>query len=370
MHVVSTLDFGGLENVVIDLATHTPPPYQAALCVLGAGGGLLARAEKGGLRCHVMGKRPGRNYLLPLRLARLMRRERIRIVHTHNPGAHLYGLFGARLGGVRPIITTRHGTGYSGRKAGTPWIWNRTDRVIAVSQDTRQRLLERCAVPPERVSVIPNGIDLSPYREPLDRALLRRRLGWSAGEPVAGTVARLVPEKSQDLMVRAFAHAVAHGRPGRLVLVGDGPCRAELEVLAKGLGLDGRVEFLGFRRDVPSLLRAMDMFALSSRMEGMALTLIEAMASGLPVVATDVGGTREVVQAGITGRLVPAGDLDALALALRALFEDEKTRSTLGAAARRAAEERFSAERMARDYADLYDDALGLTGSRIASRGH
>ncbi len=368
MHVLATLEFGGLENVAIDLAAHTPPPYRPALCVLGAGGGLLQRAEKLGLRCHVMAKRQGLDYLLPFRIARLVRRQRIGLVHTHNPGAHLYGLLGGRLGGARGILTTRHGSGYSGRKAGAPWIWRRTHRVVAVSEDTRRKLLERCAVDPGRVVVIPNGIDLAPYREPLNRALLRGGLGWPAEEPVAGTVARLVPEKAQDVMIRAFAGAVAEGRPGRLVLVGDGPCRDDLEGLAARLGLRGRVQFLGFRRDVPALLRAMDVFLLSSRMEGMALTLIEAMASGLPVIATDVGGSREVVADEVTGRIVPPGDADALARALRALLAGPALRLAIGSAGRRVAEARFSAERMARDYAVLYDEILSTAPQRASHK--
>ena len=358
LHVVGTLEFGGLENVAIDLAAHTPPPYRPSICVLGAGGGLLKRAEGLGLKCHVMDKRPGRDYLLPLRIARLVRQERVRVVHTHNVGAHLYGLLGGRLAGGQSIITTRHGSEYGGRKAGAPWMWRRTDRVVAVSEDTRQRLLEWCAVAPEQVVVIPNGIDLRPYHEQHDRQGVRREMGWGDGDLILGTVARLSPEKAQDLLIRAFARAMPDGRRGRLVLVGDGPSRKELEALVSALGVKGRVDFLGFRRDVPALLSGMDLFVLPSRMEGMALTLIEAMASGLPVVATDVGGSHEVVADGKTGVLVPAEDPEALAGALRTLLLDPGMRRAFGDAGRIVAEQRFSVERMARDYAALYDEVL------------
>jgi glycosyltransferase involved in cell wall biosynthesis len=217
---------------------------------------------------------------------------------------------------------------------------------VPVSEDAAEVVRDIERVPARKVCVIHNGIDLTAFPTP------------AAPRPAKGNraihVARLNPVKDQPTLLHA-ARLAADAEPSfRLDLVGDGPARAELEALHRQLNLGGHVRFLGFRDDVRDLLTAADFFVLSSVSEGISLTLLEAMAMGLPVVATDVGGNREVVAEGTTGLLVPAQSPAALAEAMLGLVRDPERARRMGAAGRRRAEEKFDLRRVVREYEELY----------------
>jgi len=204
--------------------------------------------------------------------------------------------------------------------------------------------------------VIHNGLDLSLYRKPADGAL-RESLEVGPG-PVALAIANLIPYKGHTFLLKAWKSVLSASPMATLLLAGEGPARSALEAEARDLGVADRVRFLGVRRDIPALLAVSDVLVHPSLEEGFCNALLEAMAAGKPVVATDVGGNAEAVTNGTTGWLVPARDANALAGAIRRIFEDPGLGVALGAAGRRVAETRFTRDAMVRQYESLYMDLL------------
>jgi glycosyltransferase involved in cell wall biosynthesis len=283
--------------------------------------------------------------------------------------ALLYGAPAARLAGAA-VVHTKHGNNPAGRtrllawRAAARWV----DAFAAVSPQTADVARRRREVDERRLSVIPNGIALDRFRrDPASRARIRRDLGIDAASRVVGTVGRVAAEKNQALLLRAVAPLLGPG--AHLVVAGGGPLLGDLSALAASLGVAPFVHLLGVRADVPDVLNAMDAFVLSSTSEGLPLVVPEAMAVGLPVVATGVGGLPGVVEEGVTGFLVPSGDEGALRARLAMLLADPDQIRTLGERARSTALARFSADRMHRDYVALYERALALRGRPARNAG-
>jgi glycosyltransferase involved in cell wall biosynthesis len=230
---------------------------------------------------------------------------------------------------------------------------------VAVAEDAREVATRVEGVSSAKVVTIVNGVDTDAFRPTPDRGLARAELGVPTSGFHIGVVARLSPEKDHATLLAAFARVHAERPDTILTLVGDGPLRRELEALAGELGIGRAVRFAGARRDVARALAAFDVFALSSRTEGLSLTLIEAAAMGLPIVATRVGGNSEVVVDGETGWLVPAADPASFARALLACAAEPR-RTAMGLRGRERAVERFSIDRMTRAYEAIYDEVVGL----------
>ncbi len=277
------------------------------------------------------------------------------VIHTHDDRAHLYGTFAGRLANVPRILHTRHGRSphLSRRQRMLVGTASRLiDRFVCVSDDSG-RLAVRQGVRPRKVRTIRNGIDV-------------QRFPCTGPRPdgPAVLVARLSPEKDIDTLLRATALVVREDPAFRLEIAGDGPCLPALRQTASELGLQTHVRFLGQVRDVAGLLARAGLFVLSSLSEGISLTLLEAMASGLPIVATRVGGNPEVVAEGETGILVPAQNPAALAAALLRLCRDGAEVVRLGMAGRRRVETHFDVRRMVAEYEQLYQgvNALNTVG--------
>lgn len=236
------------------------------------------------------------------------------------------------------------------------------DQFVTVSRDLARWLVEDIGLPRSKVLTICNGVDTHRFC-PGGRQVARAALGIGPEAIVIGTVARLDPVKDQAGLLRAFSR-VADDPRALLLLAGDGPCRPELETTVSELGLDGRVRLLGERDDVPSVLAAMDVFVLCSIGEGISNTILEAMATGLPVVATRVGGNPELVVDGETGFLVEPRSPAALAAPLRRYLEDPGLLAHHGRSARDLAEAEFSLERMVGAYEQLYERLLDTKGRR------
>jgi sugar transferase (PEP-CTERM/EpsH1 system associated) len=287
----------------------------------------------------------------------VFRRERPDIVHTHAWGTLVEGLVAARLARVPLVVHGEHGTLQT--RPHQRWVqrlaWGRTDLVLSVSSRLAERMAREVGFPAARIRTIPNGVDLARFRGG-DRDAARQALGIPEGAPVVGTVGRLVPVKDQRTLVSAAAVLRASVVGLEVLLVGDGPLRDDLTRQIQTLGLADVVRLLGNRPDVERVLPAFDVFVLPSVSEGMSNTIQEAMGSGLPVVATDVGAARELVVAGQTGLLVPPEDPAALAAALATLLQAPARRAAMGAAARRRAETGFSMERMVSDYDLVYQE--------------
>jgi glycosyltransferase involved in cell wall biosynthesis len=303
--------------------------------------------------------------VLIFRLARWLRAAAVDLAHTHNPMALIYGAPAARLAGAA-VVHTKHGSNPGGRSAllAAKLAARFVDAFVAVSPETAAVARRRREVDDRRLSVIANGIDLGRFRQDSTaRERVRSDLGIEPGSWVVGTVGRIAEEKNQALLLRAVAPLL--GRKTRLVVAGDGPLLAPLSELASTLGISPFVHFLGARSDVPDLLNALDAFVLCSNTEGLPLVIPEAMATGLPVVSTSVGGIPTVIDDGQTGLLVPAGDEQALRERVALLQADPDMSHTLGIRAQSAAARRFSAARMQSDYLQLYQRVIRSRARRV-----
>ncbi len=352
-HISLGLEMGGMEKLLVEFARHADRArYQLHFVCLESRGKLADEVEALGWSVEALGKRPGVRPGLIVKLARLFRRLHIDVVHTHNEPACIYGVPAARLAGVPLVLNTRHGQG--------PVAGGRRDRlfslaarlagkVVCVSKDAAA-LSVRSGIAEQRITTIWNGIDTQkfPFHGPCP-----------SGPAIV--VARLAEGKNIDALIRAAALVREQIPQFRVRIVGDGSCRAALEVLAKELGLEKHVAFTGEADNVPEHLRQASMFVLPSLSEGVSLSLLEAMATGLPVVATSVGGNLEVVQEGETGFLVPVKQPALLAQAISRLAADPELACRLGTAGRRRVETTFEVRAMVRAYEDLYRNGLSRT---------
>jgi glycosyltransferase involved in cell wall biosynthesis len=298
-------------------------------------------------------------------LSRWMRREKFDIVHSHNFRQNMLATMAARMAGVRGVFAQVHTMHSYGRKQ-----WIRTDQFLsrwrtamlavseAVAEDVRESL---APYPPPRLEVLTNGVELEEHRavnrEEARRALLRET-GWDDDAVVFLNAGRLSEQKNQLGLVEAFAQVHSAHPAARLFIAGEGDLRGDLEELVSRAGLGGLVHMPGQRSDMPQVLAASDVFVLPSVYEGFSNAILEALASGLPVIATDVGGAREQVRDGETGLIIPCGDDEALADAMGKLAADQDLRERMGDAAR-ADSERFGFDAMIDRTIELYSRAIG-----------
>jgi sugar transferase (PEP-CTERM/EpsH1 system associated) len=371
LHVVYRFDTGGLENGVVNLINHLPlQSYRHAVVALTEVAPAFARRirrdDVGFVSLH---KPAGHGAKLYPRLARLYRQLRPAIVHTRNLAA-LECQVPAWWAGVPVRVHGEHGRDVDDldgtrrryqwmRRAYRPFV----QQYVALSRDLAGYLRQRVGVPDRQISQIYNGVDITRFHPaPAGRAAL-------AGSPfddpalfVVGTVGRMQTVKAQTLLARAFIRAIelqpAQRSRLRLAMVGDGPLRAEAQGLLDAAGLGGAAWLPGELADVPDVMRALDCFVLPSLAEGISNTILEAMASGLPVLATDVGGNGELVVAKQTGELVPAGDVEALATGLLRMATDPSRAIAMGDAGRQRVEQEFSLPAMVGAYQALYDRLL------------
>jgi len=378
-HVIYRLDMGGLENGLVNLINQTPAQrYRHAIICLTGYSEFRQRLQRSDVPVYALHKPEGNSVWTHVKLWRLLRQMRPDIVHTRNLAA-LEGALPAVLAGVPARVHGEHGRDVSDldgssrkyqlvRRALKPFVTH----YIAVSRDLECYLQQKIAVAPQRVTQIYNGVDavkFHPAREPRE-GLPASGFG-GAGQFVIGTVGRMQEVKDQLTLARAFV-LLMRQMPGaaqrlRLVMIGDGPLRAQVEAELAAAGVAQYAWLPGGRDDVAAIMRGFDLFVLPSLAEGISNTILEAMASGLPVVATDVGGNKELLQPGATGTLVAAADAQAMALAIRAYAEDPGSCARHGAHARRVIEREFSMDAMVNAYLAVYDNVLASRKLRPGS---
>jgi L-malate glycosyltransferase len=306
------------------------------------GGVLESRAAAQGAQVRPLGFRGDLWPPAIFGLARLLRRESYQALLLHDPHAVTAGLIASRLAGRgRPLAVRR--VDFALRSALSRRKYAACERVIVVSRAIGG-VMERCGIAGERLRLVYEGV---PDRAPKDGgAEALRELGVPGGVPVIGNAAALTGHKDHETLVSAMAIVRQRLPQARLVIAGEGELREQIETQVRTLGLGDRVVLAGFRRDLDRLLPAFSVFCLSSQLEGLGTTLLDAMAFGLPIVATAAGGIPEAVQDGVSGRVVPVRDPAALAEALVSVLGDEERRSALGAGGRRRFLEHFTTERM------------------------
>ncbi|MCU0962625.1 MAG: glycosyltransferase [Pirellulaceae bacterium] len=353
VHVVNSFETGGMEKGVATLIRHSVDVVDHVLVCL-THTGETGRLLPSGTRVIEMNKPPGNSVSFLVKLARLLRGLRPCVVHTRNwPG--MDGVIAARVAGIRELVHGEHGLGSDDptgldarrlrvRRALKSWPMEYT----CVSRTLEQWLVDAVRVS-RPVTRITNGVDTDLYR-PGSGAAARAELGVDSGAFVVGVIGRLDPIKDHDTLLAAHRRLRA-ALPGAVVLVvGDGPERPRLMASAPQ-----GVRFLGNRSDIPALLRALDVFVLPSINEGISNTILEAMASGVPVVASRVGGSPELVEDGVTGRLFPVGDIDALTVLLQAYAASPELAARHGTLGRRRAEQDFSIDTMVMAYRRVWD---------------
>jgi sugar transferase (PEP-CTERM/EpsH1 system associated) len=357
-HLVQNLDVGGLERVVISLMAATDPErYRPVLYTLGSGGALADGVEVHGFPVRRLAKGGGLDYRLFVRLSRQFRADDVRVVHSHNYSPLVYGSIAGKLAGVAGQVYTAHGARTAGRRATRRFQrLGLVNDIVFVSDDARRVSLAAGAVDDRHVHTIVNGVDVDAYaRDEATRQRVRAELGIDRAAPVAGIVARLTPAKDHVNLLDAFVRLRATHPNARCVVVGDGELRADIQRAVAERELGDHVLLLGRRDDIAEVLSALDVFVLSSSTEGLAVTLLEAMAAALPIVATRVGGNAEAVGDGESGTIVPPRDAPALAAAIQAMFDDPGAARAMGRAGRERCRGRFGVATMAERYQALYD---------------
>ncbi len=363
VHVASQMVTGGMEKLLVEFARHTDRSrFDLRFVALGARGSPADDIERCGWPVTTLQEAPGLRPLLVVRLACLLKGWGADVVHAHNSKPLIYAGTAGRLSGVRRVILTRHGQRFGASRHETLLfrLATRTaDRVVCVSHDAA-RISCSEGIDSGKIVTIWNGIDVARF------GYLGPRDGGSAV-----MVGRLSAEKDVATLIQAASIVVREYPAFRLEIAGDGPCIADLRCLVDELGLGDQVRFLGEVRDIPNLLARASLFVLPSLTEGISLTLLEAMARGLPVVTTRVGGNPEVVDEGRTGLLVPERSPAELAGAILRLLRDPEMGRRMGLEGRHRVEQCFDVRRMVAEYERLYLDLPphALEGGKNQSEG-
>lgn len=366
---VTVFDVGGTERQVVALAKGLDRSrFDLRVACFKRSGPFLAELEAQGIPVVDY---PIRNLHGPgtvkeqLRFARDLRRERTQILHTFNFYPNMFAIPAGRLAGVPVIIATLRDMGdlwTPMQRRAQRWICRMAHRVVANADAVREQALKE-GYEPEKVSVIRNGLDLAKFASTPDHALQRSALGLPPHVPVVAVFSRLNHTvKGIHWFLQAAALVAPIHDDVRFLVVGDGPLRADLEALAQRLGLGDRVRFTGVRADIGESMAAASISVIPSESEGLSNVLLESMAASLPVIATSVGGTPEVIEDGQSGLMVPSCDPSALAGAICSLLSDPGLAAALGRAGRRRVELMFQLDRMVTETETLYDDMLLRAG--------
>ncbi|HEX4926457.1 MAG TPA: TIGR03088 family PEP-CTERM/XrtA system glycosyltransferase [Burkholderiales bacterium] len=377
-HVVYSFGIGGLENGIVNLVNRMPAQRwrHAIIALTHVSGEFADRIERDDVRYIELDKRPGHLVRDYPRLYRVFKQLQPTIVHTRNLAA-LEATVPAWMAQVPVRIHGEHGwdaNDPNGRRRRYRYVRRLyrpfVQRYVALSHHIEKYLEQGVGVRRERISQMYNGVDTVRFAPAEERAQIAGCPFGAGDEWLVGWVGRMDPVKDPANLVRAFLRArqlsPAAEKRMRLVLVGDGRERAALEGFVADPRVRPHVWFAGERDDIADIMRGLDCFVLPSRAEGVSNTILEAMASRLPIVATRVGGNAELLEHGMTGQLVPAADSEALARAMLTYFTERSTARRHAKAARRVAEKRFSLSAMVHHYTNLYERSLADAGITVA----
>jgi glycosyltransferase involved in cell wall biosynthesis len=379
VRVVTLVDLlssqGGAEHFALVIATHLDPErFESTLCVSRwpppaifekdeSGKQAIERMRDAGVRFLPLQRRHKVEVAPWVRLARFLRRERVDVLHSHKFGSNVAGSFVGRLARVPVVLAHEHTWSYEGqplrRFLDRELVARAADRFIAVSREDQRRMIEIERVDPDRTLFIPIGI--LPPRPP-DGRDMRAELGIPSDVPVIGVVGVMRPQKALAVMLHAAVRLKSEWPGLQVVLVGDGPERGAMERLSRELGLQSTVRFLGLRTDVPDVLRALDIAVCCSDFEGSPAAVLEYMDAALPVVATSVGGIPDMIDTGVQGLLVPAGDSAALGDALAELLRDPERAREMGRRGQQRRRSEFDLDVMIGRLEALYLELLDKRG--------
>jgi glycosyltransferase involved in cell wall biosynthesis len=362
MQLVLSLVPGGTERLTIEIAVRLSRRFRMSVCCLDEPGAWAGEVEAAGVPVITLHRQPGFRPSLGRRIAQLAREMDVHVIHSHHFSPFVYGSIAALHNRRIGLIYTEHGrlsdAPPSAKRKLVNAVLSRTaGPSFAVAHDLRRHMIAE-GFKASKLGVVHNGIDIGPVPDAAARDAARRMLGVAADAVLIGTVARLDPVKDLRTLIEAVVRAATRVPALQLVIVGDGPEQELLQRAARELGAGDRVRFFGYSAHVRALLPGFDIYANSSVSEGVSLTILEAMAAAVPVVATRVGGTPEVVIEVTTGRMVGARAPAEMAAALIGLSTSPADRLALGRAGRAHVESAFTIDRMVEDYAREYDRLL------------
>ena len=366
LHLIETSEAGGAETIVLSIAKSLRDRGHHSVIGLLETGWLEDELKNCGFVPIILELRSAYDFGCIRSLCKLIGDFRIDLVHSHEFMMNVYGTVAGLIKGI-PVITTVHGKNYyweRTRRRVAYRVVSRVSRMVAVSEDLKCFLERQVSISRDRIEKIYNGIDSKLYeRNSLMDGLsfTKERLSIPRNSPVIGTVGMLVPVKDHKTILEAAKRVIRKWPDAIFLIVGDGASLELLKTKAHELGLENNVRFTGFRRDVPSLLHIMNVYVCSSLSEGHSLSILEAMAAGKPVIATDVGGNPEVVVDGETGFLIRPGDPEGLASRIAFLLGDQARAHELGAKGKMRVDQTFSLERTVDFYHQLYKCALAKT---------
>ena len=352
---------GGMENGVVNVTNRLPVDrYRVSICALDSEETFSSRIQRPGAEFFLLPKTgDGIDWGLVLRLARLLRRCRADLVHSHNWGTFLYSVLAAKLAGV-PIVHGEHGKNIgeidgdgAAKRMVKRTLGRRVERIVAVCQSIADEWIAY-GIPKEKVQSISNGVDTSRFRPCEDTREFRKQFELPESAFLVGSIGRLDELKNYDVLIAALGQLKDSLPEVHVAVLGDGARKDRLKHLAEEYGVAERVHLLGFRNRPESFLAALDVFALPSKYEGMSNVVLEAMSSGLPLVCSDLPSHREVFSPGLEGEIVSPSTAELWAHKVSELYRRPERRHGLGVAARAKVVEKFSIEKMVRDYDRLY----------------
>jgi glycosyltransferase involved in cell wall biosynthesis len=359
-YVVNSLNPGGTEKLVVEMSLAFASEFDVVVLCLDEPGLWAGDLRAKGIPVYCLWRQPGLDLAMPIRLANHFRRSNTQIVHAHQCTPWFYAALSRLLHSAPRLLLEEHGRFFPEVENPKRVLVNRllvrklTHRFVAVSEDIRGRLQQYEGLDAERLDVIYNGVKAEPPLGPDARDALRNELGFAPGCFVVGTAGRFDPIKNLPVLVGSLVRAGKEVDTLRGLLVGDGPVFAEIYSLVEETGLHDRIRLTGFREDARNLIQCMDLFVLSSFSEGTSMALLEAMAAGVPVAVTRVGGNPEIVIGGESGWVVPSNSVDALSAAILDSVRDAQKRRKIAAAGQRRFEDHFAFDRMIENYRHQY----------------
>jgi glycosyltransferase involved in cell wall biosynthesis len=355
LHIVLSLRVGGLEKVVVNLVRSYKKKIDSKIICLEEKGELAE--ELPDIEIKSLNKKPGIRLRLIPKIMKEIKESHIQLIHTHNPAPNFYGGLAGFCTKI-PVINTKHGRDDTRNNI----LLNKissffTKKIVTVSEDAKAVCEKIEKIDPKKVHTIWNGIDINKFYPKSEKEIqfVKKKKG---NDIIVGVIARLALEKDHKTLFAAIKILKEKLKPPKLLVIGDGPLKNELKNEVKKLGLLENVFFGGNQKNIPNIMKCLDIFALTSETEGIPLTLLEAQSSGLPVVVSDVGGNSEVVVNGYTGFLVEKKRPDLFANKLELLIDDPNLRKNMGLNGRKRIEKYFSLENTAERYVELYKDLI------------
>lgn len=372
LHLIETTEPGGAETVLVELASGVGSGFTSVGGVLGEGW-TSSQLENRNIPVFYLPLERSLDWRWVARLGKLIRLNKIDLIQSHEFTMNCYATLAAKRAGI-PIVCTAHGKNYYPERYYRRWAYRWAARnasaFVAVSENLKMFLCKEIGVRNDEILTILNGVDLNHFDNPsYDRGPIRASLGIANKMHVVITVAALFKVKGHIDLLNAASRLCQSRKDIVFLIVGEGSLEESLREQTKNLRISNNVKFLGFRSDVPQLLAASDVFVLPSYSEGMPISIIEAMAAGLPIVATNVGGIPEVVENGANGYLVEPGEPEALANKISTIVANRDVARCFGTNSRDRARSKFRLKRMISEYERLYERALNLPDTSFANGG-